>query len=153
MAYKKVNIGSISSGTLRSEDLIPEFLWELKQQPNLTEEHSRIAKVIEDNMTDENYPDYFESEAAAFNLEALFDALDTYCLPYFYFGSCPGDGADFGYWLSEEFQDEFEGLQVSDLSEVPEGYFGEVLQVSDHGNLALYVRHSNGDDEEIWSIV
>jgi hypothetical protein len=97
--------------------------------------------------------DYFESEDASIDLsEGLFDALDSYALPYFYFGAHPGDGADYGFWLSEEWEMCFDGLKVADLDEVPKGYSGEVMHVSDHGNLTLY-NYSRGRGREVWSIV
>lgn len=84
--------------------------------------------------------------------ETLFDALDECAPPYFYFGSHPGDGADYGFWLSEEALQDFDGLKVSDLSEVPSDYSGEVLHVNDHGNTSLYAA-DNGKLEAIWEIV
>lgn len=48
---------------------------------------------------------------------------------------------------------EYEGLQVTDLSDVPEGYKGEVLEVNDHGNVTLYRCFKNGNLREIASRV
>lgn len=48
---------------------------------------------------------------------------------------------------------QFDGLKVSDLSEVPEEYEGEILHVNDHGNVTLYVQDDCGDLTEIGSIV
>ena len=97
-------------------------------------------------------PAYFESEQPGWDLEALFDALEAYCLPYFYFGAHPGDGADYGYWLSDEWEQGFDGLKVSDTSEVPRDYTGEVLLVNDHGNMTLYAC-TRGRLREVWAIV
>lgn len=153
------NIGSVSSGTMRAEDLIPDFIWELKQVKPLRREHQKLIREIEArlNSDESTMPytcpeDYFVSEDAGFDLEALFDALNNYALPYFYFGAHPGDGADYGFWLSEGFKDDFDGLKVSDTSEVPKGYTGEVLHVNDHGNMTLYA-YSRGRAREIWAIV
>jgi hypothetical protein len=145
------NIGSVSCGTMRPEDLIPDFTWELKQMKPLRREHRQLIREIEHNM--ETVEDYFSSEDASIDLnEGLFDALDAYALPYFGFGSHPGDGADYGFWLSESFPEEFDGLQVSDTADVPKGYTGEVLHVNDHGNMTLYV-YSRGRGRELWAVV
>ena len=149
-------IGSVSCGTMREEDLIPDFVWELNNQLRTQrvsrtqrKEHSTLVREIESRMESD---EYYESEEANWDLEALFDALDCYAGPGFYFGSHPGDGADYGYWLSESFEEDFEGLRVSDLSEVPAKYRGEVLVVNDHGNMTLYVKTSR-TMREVWAVV
>lgn len=48
---------------------------------------------------------------------------------------------------------EFEGLVVSDTSDVPKGYVGEVLHINDHGNATLYLVDEDGDSEELGAIV
>ena len=145
------NIGSVSTATMREEDLIPSFLWELKHMTPLKREHRALIREIESRMES---ADYYESEDAGYDLnENLFPALDEYALPYFYFGSHPGDGADYGYWLSESFENDFEGLKVNDLSEVPSNYYGEVLNVNDHGNMTLYVRSRNNHLRQVWGLV
>lgn len=40
--------------------------------------------------------------------------------------------------LAEHARGEFDGLVVSDTSEVPEDYDGMVLHINDHGNAELY---------------
>ena len=104
--------------------------------------------------------DYYESfrkqcscGVSVYDLESLFDALGEYAPEGFYFGAHPGDGCDYGYWLSEEFTAEFDGLKVQDLSEVPTGYAGEVLVVNDHGNTSLYSYHRNHSYTVLWEIV
>jgi hypothetical protein len=82
----------------------------------------------------------------------LFDALDAYAPAYFYFGAHPGDGADYGFWLSESFPDDFDGLKVSDTADVPKGHTGEVLHANDHGNMTLYA-YSRGRGRELWAVV
>jgi hypothetical protein len=145
----KHNIGSVSHATMRHEDLIPSFLWELEHQTPTKRAHLKLAREIRKRM---DADDYFESEDSDFDLEALFDALDAYAPAYFYFGSHPGDGADYGYWLSDSFQEDFDGLKVSDTSEIPRGYSGEVLHVNDHGNMTLY-KYARGRSTELWAIV
>ena len=151
-------IGTVSSGTMREEDLIPDFCWELKNLAKKTgicnrktrAKHLRTVREIEKRMELE---EYFESDGAGYDLnETLFDALNEYAGPYFYFGSHPGDGADYGFWLSDDFQNEFDGLKVSNSSEIPAKYRGEVLIVNDHGNMTLVVKTSRAL-KVIWAIV
>jgi len=52
---------------------------------------------------------YFESDDAHYDLEVLFDAMNEYAPEGFYFGAHPGDGADYGFWLSESFVEDFDG--------------------------------------------
>jgi hypothetical protein len=152
--YRK-NIGSVSSGTMRPEDLLPCLMSELDSIRPLQKAHRKLLREIRERMDAAELLglNYFELEDhAREDIEELETALQDYCLPYFYFGAHPGDGADFGYWLSEGFTEDFEGLKVSDTSEIPTGYTGEVLHVNDHGNCTLYVC-SRGKRREAWGIV
>lgn len=58
-----------------------------------------------------------------------------------------------GYALYLAESNEFEGKVVDDLSEVPEGYRGQVLHVNDHGNVTLYNAFKNGALHEVASRV
>ena len=147
-------IGSVSSGTMRPEDLILTFLFELSYQRKHGPRVSRATRkahtaILNVRRTD---PDYWDSEQPGWDLEELFDALGEYAGPYFYFGAHPGDGADYGYWLSEGFDQDFDGLKVSDTSEIPPDYRGEVLVVNDHGNCTLYVKTAR-TLREVWAVV
>ena len=154
---KNYPMGSVSSGTMQERDLIPAFLdeldWQVRQgkKRGYLKEINRIRRAADKEITEE-LDDYFTSESASFDLEYLFNSLNDFAAPYFYFGSHPGDGADYGYWLSEDMEYDFDGLKVSDLSEVPKEYRGEVLHINDHGNITLYVKNSRGF-KEIWGIV
>jgi hypothetical protein len=154
--YRK-NIGSVSSGTMLTTDLHPALISELESQRPLRKEHRKILREITARMDAAELLnlDYFEvldGEQASEDIEELTTALQEYCLPGFYFGAHPGDGADFGYWLSEGFIEDFDGLKVDDFSEVPKGFTGEVLHVNDHGNISLYV-YSRGKSREVWALV
>ena len=150
--YKK-NIGTVSCATMRTQDLIPAFVDELRSMRPLHRSHRAELREIEARMAQDGY---FDSEDADIDLnEFLFDVLNEYAMPYFYFGSHPGDGCDYGYWLSEEWEEQLEengGMKVADLAEVPKGFTGDVAQVSDHGNLTMY-RYSRGRARELWAIV
>lgn len=145
----KYNVGSVSSGTMRPEDLLPVLIDTLEVQSPLHQADRRLLREIKQAM---RAPDYFESDTVSEDVDALFDALNNYAPEGFYFGAHPGDGADYGFWLSESFAEDFDGLQVSDLSEVPTGYNGQVLLVNDHGNMSLY-SYSRGRGRELWAVV
>ena len=162
-------MGTESHATMRAEDLIPTFTYSLKSYATI----SRIGNVsrkdrknhlalVRDIEARTEVAGYYESDNADYDLDSLFDALCEYAAPYFYFGAHPGDGSDYGYWLSEGFDEDFitlddlsdgnDHLKVNDLSEVPARFRGEVLVVNDHGNCTLYVKTSR-TIREIWSVV
>ncbi len=103
------------------------------------------------------WADYYDSADADYDLnETLFDLLNEFAPPYAYFGAHPGDGSDYGFWLSEDVQQDVKdngGLVVEDTSEVPEDYRGEVLHINDHGNATLYYTTESGELVEVWSVV
>jgi hypothetical protein len=134
---------------MREEDLIPAFVSCLEDQKPLHRSDRKLLREINARMEVE---DYFESEEATYDLESLFDALNDYTMPGFYFGSHPGDGSDYGFWLDESFAEDFDGIKVENTSEVPRGYTGAVLHCNDHGNLTLYTA-SRGRLHEVWAIV
>ncbi len=159
-------MGSVSTATMRPEDLIPTFVANLYHSAKVSranghchtigdvsakrrKEHVKLVADIEARMEADGY---YESDKAQYDLEALFNALEEYAAPYFYFGSHPGDGADYGYWLPEGWEEGFEGLKVSDTSEIPTSYRGEVIHVNDHGNVTLYAKSAR-KLVEIWSVV
>lgn len=162
---KHVNIGTVSHGTMRPEDLIPAFLAELESQKPLQRKHRSLVADITKRLAEPDYYSDGPDDSVQYDMDALFDALDCYCAPYFYFGTHPGDGSDYGYWLSDSFQDDFEGIiescngmrsvftQCGDtIDAMPKGYTGEFLHVNDHGNMTLY-NCSHGRRYQVWSIV
>lgn len=143
---------------MREEDLIPCFLDTLAEfDPDKVKairdnpENAPIWQWL-DNLDEEEMP-----ELAVWLLDELFGDLDTHAPPYFYFGAHPGDGSDYGFWLSEEVNQQVQdngGLVVSDLEEVPSDFSGEVLHVNDHGNATLYCRPEGSEVwSEVWSVV
>ncbi len=165
------HIGSISSGTMRPEDLLGAFANELHHlSQQAAKGFAATATCYSDKISYEEFFQWFDaqskrdqligqartvdpdSEDACAIIEELTSWLNEFAAPYFYFGAHPGDGADYGFWLSDSFEEEFDGLKVDDTSEVPADYCGEVLHVNDHGNATLYSA-SNGELKEIWAIV
>lgn len=146
---------------MRKQDLIPSFLWEAKRLHLARQERAIVTRIAsrvdgvqfaESKLGEPHRDIYWDDEVSDFDLEELFNILDAHSLPYFSFGSHEGDGADYGWWLSSSFEEDFDGLKVSDTSEVPTGYAGEVLHVNDHGNITLYV-YSRGRGREVWAVV
>lgn len=158
--------GSISHGTLRTEDLLSAFTSELEWQvgrngdflsrPENFPMRDRLANLIGEAQ-DAWAPDgetLADEGTAAELVDELADALQEFTPTYGYFGSHPGDGSDFGFWVDVESVKEQVGFVSSKSQEYPDaGFVGEWLHVSDHGNATLYVRDASGKDAEIWSIV
>ena len=139
---------------MREEDLIPCFLDVLKElSPKKYFELKRNNSDIWEWMGNpDNCGEEMQENLGYFLNETLFDTLNEFAPPYFYFGASEGDGACYGYFLSESMVQDFEGIKVNDLSEVPKDYLGEVLLVNDHGNTSLYVKSAR-KLKKIWSIV
>jgi len=142
------SIGTVSHATMRPEDLIRRFISELDYIKLDRTTRNEVRAIQKDSRKE----GYYDTEDCHYDLERLFDILDSVALPYFYFGSHPGDGSDYGFWLSEDAIEEFDGLKVSDLSEIPAGHTGEVMLVNDHGNVSLYACN-NGKVKAVWEVV
>ena len=149
---KYASFGSVSSGTLRTKDLLSAFADTLdsllKVQPRSFKRRTYRNLVNKAHHIDVDS----DLDSARDIEEELYNALSEFAPPYAYFGTLDGDEADFGFWLSE-LPDSFEALKVNDTSEVPRGYRGGVLHVSDHGNPTLYVANGRGKLKEIWALV
>lgn len=82
-------VGTISHGTLRTEDLIEAFMEEIREiDITLFEKLNRVLQEIGNSEEEKDY----------FLCENLFYALESYAPDGYYFGSHPGDGSDFGWW-------------------------------------------------------
>jgi len=148
----ELEIGTISHGTLRSEDLAEALIGVAERIPEegfpsglLSElRHIAFDHRVEDEETDS---------------EVICDAIDVlqeYAPPYCYVGMHPGDGSDLGVWPDVEMieSDARDGTiqKVSDLSEIDHAGNGELVAiVNDHGNLTL--ARISFEASEVWSIV
>jgi hypothetical protein len=155
---KYADIGSISEGTLRSEDLLDTFASELdsllRKQPRTFKRTAHRKLIREANKLLATFGDTeCDSDIASDVVNELQDALGEFAPPYGSFGASDGDGACFGFWVNDPRESGFDGLTVSDTSEVPPDYRGEVLHVNDHGNMSLYVQTAPGKLREIWAVV
>lgn len=155
---KFASFGSVSSGTLRAEDLATAFADELEYQIGRQPKSYRRREARKLITEADHAANNAKTDTSLLDdlVEALREALEEFAPPYAYFGAHIGDGADFGYWVSDdvfESHGSFDGLRVDDLSEVPKTYRGEVLHVNDHGNATLYVAQSRGKLKEVWRVV
>jgi hypothetical protein len=100
--------GSISTGTMNVNDLVPTFLSELdvlRERRSLGPDANPLKHGREDIWLGEierrvatHGDDYNTTDASAYDLEELFDLLEEFAPAGHYFGSHEGDGADFGFW-------------------------------------------------------
>jgi hypothetical protein len=156
MTNKIASFGSISSGTMRPQDIMPDFIWELRhlghRDKKLTIIENRVDRALNGQYGEDDA--YFTDEQCSWDIESLTDMLNEHSPSYGYFGSHPGDGSDYGFWLSENFEYEYDGLKidVEDLDKVPSHYVGEILTVNDHGNMTLYWKSAR-KLKEIWAVV
>ena len=148
----KVTIGSVSTGTLRDEDLLAAFAFELERlADNYPELVDRANQFVEDGFTD--------GEASSNCVAELMDALSEYAPPHVYFGAHEGDGADFGFWPDMDFSGcEFFTVLEPDVrdpsdfepgSELVDTTCGIYVSINDHGNVTV----SEIRGAEIWSAV
>lgn len=103
--------GTVSYGTLRNEDLLSSFSDELEflVQQNAEEWVGKpgrrdmyLALVGEAREVNP------ASEEAHYLIDELCDCLNDFAPPGHYFGTHPGDGADFGFWPDVDFEEEKE---------------------------------------------
>lgn len=169
MTYAK--LGSVSTATLRPEDLLQAFISTLEglqlangkelSRPENFNTRDRLQNLIGEAQDvfgedGETIPEENEERAAEL-IEEFIQTLDSYAPPFAYFGAHPGDGADFGFWLCEDWQQmarDEDALFKEDGTPIPATYSGSlVVSVSDHGNATLYGRDAQGVWRELWSVV
>ena len=151
-------LGSISTGTLRPEDLIPAF------NNALTQIHDGHYCDIDEMMNDEagNAAEFGKQpsndELQRRVVDRLMDELQDACPPFVYFGTHEGDGADFGFWPDMDRIEEEIGTTIqiaSSLSDFQAEHCwtladdGVIVNVSDHGNVTVMDMERN----VLWSVV
>ena len=113
----KFHLGTVSHGTLRAQDLLRSFASEYERlvpfnSASLVYDAREYADKIDayeegdHDASDMRGADLYA--AASSVVSELLDALDNIAYregPY-YFGTHEGDGADFGFWPTEDASDE-----------------------------------------------
>ena len=156
---KYLSLGSYSSGTMRSEDLIPTFLDALESVDPVRAREIRLENLSLLNALDAKGEawDALAEEASMF-VDDLFDVLNEYCAPYTYFSASEGDGADYGCWAEvDALKEDMTYGDVLDFDKVDTHDLIDgtlVAHISDHGNIELF--QSNGPNKpltSLWSLV
>jgi hypothetical protein len=134
-----LNVGTISWGTLRSQDLIGSFM-DVLIDHDLPTAHAlqKEYREVFQNIDNDEFMD--ASEDATWLVEALFEALNEIAPPFCYFGATDGDGADFGFWAD----DEMVRKSIEHAEPVPNTDYRVSIddlvlwEVNDHGNVTGY---------------
>lgn len=135
MTIKYAQIGAISSGTLRTEDLLQAFADELEYHVKRNKGARGIGLPAKRKLVREAYAVDAGDELYADEIvQELSDALETFAPPYAYFGANEGDGACFGFWPCVDMHGDCDDLPKFNDS-APDGFEGDCLLVSDHGNV------------------
>ena len=101
----KTITGSVSHGTMRTQDLIPAFLDTLAEVfPEAYEGYMvcpfpPVPAYVQDEGDDSPWWDSLE---ASYILEDLFERLQDAATEGYYFGAHPDDGSDYGFWQIDE---------------------------------------------------
>ena len=140
-------LGSISTGTLRTLDLLEAFASEAEARcGDMATRAVSTARIYLD-------PDAIvDDEQAQETLDELRFLLEDSCPPFVYFGTLEGDGADFGFWpdmdrLEEEMRSTTSDFQADNCWTLADD--GVIVNVSDHGNVTVMDMERN----VIWSVV
>lgn len=155
---KKASIGSISHGTLRTQDLLESFSseldWQLRRNGNhfsLPENREEARKINDlcreaQDQYEEDGETLKDEDAASELVELLSNALENFSPSYCYFGTHEGDGSDFGFWPSYSSIEELPTVEDSDAAKE----LGEDCKsVNDHGNVTVY----SGSGEVVLELV
>ena len=146
-------LGSISTGTLRTEDLLPVFVDTLLGIDNSNRGQTHGYPFTYQNAWDSDYDadSYWNSAYPNEDLEIVSNLLNELCPPFVYFGTHEGDGADFGFWvdmdrLEEEMRSTTSDFQADNCWTLADD--GVIVNVSDHGNVTVMDMERN----VIWSV-
>lgn len=171
-----INIGTITEGTLRPQDILPALMFLLEREDAqsamvYTSELEAIgfSRCMDGISFGGDQPWETEDETIDEIIDEIEQTLRDHVPPYCYIGTTEGDGAHLGVWPDVEAVNEDVRcgaiLQISDLSDVDVENLGPddheaVCLVNDRGNMTLYTYHNDPDPRyagcrwiETWSVV
>jgi hypothetical protein len=151
-ATPKPEMGTLIHGTMRTEDLLPAFLAECDRLNVAVPTPVRLAAELHT---------FGDPEQASETVVELMDRLNLAAPFGHYFGSNIGDGADYGFWLTEEWADALDerSIDESDIEAVlsvcedeqidsddfTDAWQGEVSAYSDSQAGAAYAQQTAED--------
>ena len=155
---KPASLGSISTGTLRTEDLLEAFgkelEWQIRRSGDFFSLPENFGQRDSLNNLVGEWQDAYSGDGTEIRedvdadslLSDLEDALQAFAPFYCRFGAHDGDGADFGFWPCWSEIDELPTVDGSDAArELGE----DCKSVNDHGNVTVY----GGDGSIILELV
>ena len=168
---RPVQIGTVIAGTLKNEDLLNAFTGEIEYlmagylDQSIAQTYYDAKEFLHKYETDTDIDEDMASEI----VNELIEAINEYRLPYTYFGTLEGDGADFGWWIDFDNMNESinesitkdlraTGTLNDEESWIQEcscqendciGKHGFIVHVNDHGNVTL-MDHNRKD---AWAVV
>jgi hypothetical protein len=147
-------LGSISTGTLRTEDLLERFTEALSERGVNLDTREMMADGAGEAAAFDKSPN--EERLQSWVVDRLMEELQELCPPFVYFGAHPGDGADFGFWpeierMNEECRWARMGVDAAWMppEETTLEDDGVIVHVNDHGNVTVMDLERN----ELWSAV
>ena len=164
-------LGPISSGTLRNQDLIPAMLNTLHTLVDDDTEHQvfdamtqntqyhdgigtnslRLIRYTRNKNDEVTYPvvcadeahEYWQSDDAQDDYDTLAEALNDCCPAYVVFGADEGDGADFGFWPDiDRINEDIANAEYHNGDDILLLEEMVLVTVNDHGNVTV---------RDIWS--
>lgn len=147
---KYLPTGSISSGTLRAIDVVPDLLWAAERWVSMSRRDRNRVRAISTEVTklidtayDGDVPINDDAEDRLGEIwYELEDIMGMYAPPGHYVGSHPGDGADIGVWPCDEIPCVCPKVgpvtpEMLDDAAAADGPGDIVFELSDHGNLLV----------------
>lgn len=153
MTIKYAQIGAISSGTMRTEDLLATFGSELEYHVRRNKGKRGLGLPAKRKLIAEAARVDPESEVADEIVSELIDALENFAPPYAYFGTTEGDGASFGFWPCLDMHGDCDDLPRFEAGCAPDDFRGDCLLITDHGNVTCGCYGPRGRFTEYWSVV
>ena len=133
---RTIAIGTLIHGTLRDEDLLPAFADELERVAFPPPSDEPFTSLLDDARHPETT--ITDTYTAADIVHDLMDALQDYAPVHMYFGAIEGDGADFGWWPSLDFDGcDMRSVPMNNGSDSIDVTCGIYIHTNDHGNVTV----------------
>lgn len=128
---RRPNIGTVISGTLNPEHLLPELI--------------TLAVQLDSSLADEVRGSFFVADA----LELVMNRLNELAPAYVYFGAHEGDGADFGFWPDwESVEADILSGEVFDAVRIS----GDWRELVPEGVSYVLSLHASGIGSTLWEL-